>query len=102
MTDPTVRPWHLSGVWFDACKCTIPCPCSFAQPPTYGDCDGVLLWHIHEGNYGDARLDGLNVVMLASFVGNVWGEHSDAYGAVFLDERADEAQRGALQTIFGG
>ncbi|MFF5991020.1 DUF1326 domain-containing protein [Prauserella flavalba] len=102
MTDRSVQPWRLRGVWFDACKCTIPCPCSFAQPPTYGDCDGVLLWHVREGNYGDMRLDGLNVVMLASFVGNVWGEHSDAYGAIFLDERADEAQRGALQTIFGG
>jgi hypothetical protein len=40
--------------------------------------------------------------MLGSFVGNVWGEHSDAYAALFLDERADGAQREALQTIFGG
>jgi hypothetical protein len=102
MATPTAENWQLRGDWFDACKCPIPCPCSFAQPPTYGDCSGVLLWHIREGNYGDTRLDGLNVVMLASFVGNVWGEHRDAYAAVFVDERADEAQRGALQMIFGG
>jgi hypothetical protein len=94
--------WHLAGDWFDACKCAIPCPCSFAQPPTYGDCDGVLVWRVREGNYGDLRLDGLNVVMLASFTGNVWAEHSDAYGAAFIDERADEQQRAALGTIFGG
>lgn len=98
----TAQNWYLRGGWFDACKCTVPCPCSWAQPPTYGDCDGVLVWHITEGAYGDTRLDGLNVVMLGSFVGNVWGEHSDAYAAIFLDERAGEAQREALQTIFGG
>lgn len=101
-TTATIPGWHVAGDWFDTCKCTIPCPCSFAQPPTYGDCEGVLAWHIREGHYGDVRLDGLNVLMLGSWVGNVWGEHSDAYAAVFLDERADDDQRAALQMIFGG
>jgi hypothetical protein len=40
--------------------------------------------------------------MLASFVGNVWAEHTDAYAAIFMDASADEGQLGALQTIFGG
>ncbi|WP_114454632.1 DUF1326 domain-containing protein [Halopolyspora algeriensis] len=103
MTTSTIPKWHLEGDWFDACKCAIPCPCSFARPPTYGDCDGVLVWHVREGTYGDTRLDGLNVVMLGSFVGNVWsGEHTDPYAAVFFDERADDDQRVALQTVFGG
>ncbi|WP_214368139.1 DUF1326 domain-containing protein [Pseudonocardia sp. H11422] len=94
--------WHVAGGWFDVCKCSIPCPCSFAQSPTTGDCDGILVWHIREGRYGNTALDDLNVVLLASFVGNIWGEHSDEYAAVFLDERADESQREALQMIFGG
>lgn len=102
MSAPSVQEWRLKGVWFDACKCAVPCPCSFAQPPTYGDCDGVLLWKVEEGNYGETRLDGFNVAMLGSFVGNIWGEHSDAYAALFFDERADEHQRDALQLIFGG
>lgn len=102
MTETTVPRWHATGDWFDVCKCTIPCPCSFAQPPTYGDCEGVLAWHIREGSYGDVRLDGLNVLMLASFTGNIWGDHSDEYAAVFVDDRADDAQREALQMIFGG
>ncbi|MEV0115402.1 DUF1326 domain-containing protein [Streptomyces sp. NPDC050844] len=98
----TVPKWHASGDWFDTCKCNVPCPCSFAEPPTYGDCEGVLAWHVREGHYGDVPLDGLNVLMLGSFVGNVWGEHSDAYAGVFFDERADDAQREALQMIFSG
>ncbi|MDQ4118963.1 MAG: DUF1326 domain-containing protein [Actinomycetota bacterium] len=99
----TASRWHLRGRWFDACKCAIPCPCSFAQPPTYGDCNGILVWHIDEGRYGETALDQLNVAMLASFTGNLWtGEHTDPFAAVFLDERADQAQREGLQTIFGG
>ncbi|NGO08003.1 DUF1326 domain-containing protein [Streptomyces sp. HC44] len=101
-TTTTVPRWHVAGDWFDTCRCNVPCPCSFAQPPTFGECDGVLAWHIREGRYGDVPLDGLNVMMVASFVGNVWAEHSDAYAAVFFDERADDAQREALQMIFGG
>jgi hypothetical protein len=41
--------WKVSGDFFDVCKCNIPCPCEFAQAPTYGDCDGVLAWHIKKG-----------------------------------------------------
>ncbi|MDT0394191.1 DUF1326 domain-containing protein [Streptomyces edwardsiae] len=105
MTDhvTTGTRWRLAGDWFDVCKCAIPCPCTFAQPPTYGDCEGVLVWHVREGGFGDVRLDGLNVLMLGSFVGNPWtGTHSDPYAAIFLDERADDRQRAALETIFGG
>src|SRR5690606_15035081 len=105
MTDDvtTDTRWRLTGDWFDVCKCAIPCPCTFAQPPTYGDCEGVLVWHIREGSFGDVRLDGLNVLMLGSFTGNPWaGTHTDPYAAVFLDERADEQQRAALGAIFGG
>ncbi len=104
MTDtPTSPAWRLTGDWFDTCNCAIPCPCTFAQPPTEGDCDGVLVWHIREGHYGDLRLDGLNFVMLGTFTGNIWaGEATDAYAAFFVDERADEDQSAALGAIFSG
>ena len=26
--------WRVQGDWFDTCNCSIPCPCTFAQPPT--------------------------------------------------------------------
>ncbi|MEU8526234.1 MULTISPECIES: DUF1326 domain-containing protein [Streptomyces] len=101
-TTPTIPKWHVAGDWFDTCRCNVPCPCTFAQPPTFGECDGVLAWHVNEGRYGDVTLDGLNVMMLGQFTGNVWAEHSDAYAAVFLDERADDSQREALMMIFSG
>jgi hypothetical protein len=67
-----VPAWHAKGEWFDVCRCNVPCPCSWAQPPDDDYCDGVLVWHIREGRYGDVALDGLNVVAFASFKGNLW------------------------------
>jgi hypothetical protein len=94
--------WHVAGDWFDVCKCTVPCPCTFAQAPSEGDCEGVLAWHIREGRYGDVPLNGLNVVGLGAFEGNVWAGEAKVTVGMFLDERADERQREALQMIFGG
>ena len=93
--------WTLKGDWFDVCKCTIPCPCTFAQAPNTGDCEGVLAWHVRDGKYGDIRLNGLNLVGVSSFEGNVW-DGAKAIMGLFVDERADERQRQALATIFGG
>jgi drug/metabolite transporter (DMT)-like permease len=94
--------WYLKGDWFDVCNCRIPCPCTFAQPPTEGDCDGILAWHIREGRFGDVSLDGLNVVGLGRFEGNLWDGETKATMGIYMDEGADEGQREALQTIFGG
>jgi hypothetical protein len=57
-----VPQWRLEDDWFDVCKCTIPCSCTFAQAPSEGDCQGILAWHIREGRYTDVELDGLNVL----------------------------------------
>ena len=97
-----VDQWHVAGDWFDVCKCEVPCPCTFAQAPTYGDCEGILAWHIREGHYGDTRLDGLNVVALGVFEGNIWARMTKATMGMFMDERADDAQRQALTVIFSG
>ncbi|MGH3458744.1 DUF1326 domain-containing protein [Aeromicrobium sp.] len=95
--------WQARGQWFDVCRCDVPCPCSWAQAPDDNYCEGVLIWHVEDGRYGDVALDGLNVVGLGTFEGNPWeGTHTNPKLGVLLDERADEGQRGALQMIFGG
>jgi hypothetical protein len=94
--------WKLSGDFFDVCKCNIPCPCTFAQTPSYGDCDGVMAYHIRSGNYGQTQLDSLNVLVLDYFKGNVWAGETKVTCAFFFDERADKQQRDALQMIFSG
>jgi hypothetical protein len=67
------------------------------------DCEGILAWHIREGHFGDVTLEGLSVVMVGSFEGNLWtGEARNSAAGFFLDERTDGRQREALQTIFSG
>jgi hypothetical protein len=88
--------WKLSGDWFDVCKCSIPCPCEFAQTPTYGECDGVLAYHIKNGEYGKIPLTGLNVIAIGDFKGNIWAGNTKINFAMYFDERASEEQRDAL------
>jgi hypothetical protein len=95
--------WRLVGDWFDVCRCRVPCGCTFAQAPDEDECNAILAWRVREGNYGDVSLDGMNVVAVGSFVGNLWtGEARDSFMGWFIDERADDSQREALQAIFGG
>ena len=94
--------WWMKGDWFDVCSCNIACPCEFAQPPTDNKCEGVLAYHVREGAYGDVRLDGLNVLGLAQFTGNVWAGEAKISLGLFIDERGNEPQRQALQMVFSG
>jgi Protein of unknown function (DUF1326) len=61
----------------------------------------VLAYHIREGAYGNVRLDGLNVLAVAQFDGNIWtGEAHPSLG-LYIDARADERQRDALVAYLG-
>jgi hypothetical protein len=103
MATQGVPAWRVAGDWFDVCNCGIPCPCEFAQPPTYGDCEGVLAYRIREGGFGDVRLDGLSLIAIGQFEGNLWaGEAKGLRLGFVVDQRADERQREAIVTIFSG
>jgi hypothetical protein len=98
-----IQKWQVSGDWFDVCRCRVPCGCTFAQAPDDGTCEGILAWHIREGNYGDVKLEDLNIVGVGGFEGNIWaGEAKNSAMGFFIDERADESQREAIQTIWAG
>ena len=101
-TKNNVPKWKVSGDWFDVCKCNIPCPCEFAQAPTFEDCDGILAWHIKRGNFGDISLDGLNVLGLGSFKGNIWaGDGATKVSiALFFDEKSNERATGSSEHDF--
>jgi hypothetical protein len=98
----SVPKWKASGDFFDVCSCNIACPCTFAQSPTYGDCEAVLAYHIKNGHYGETSLDGLNVLALSYFKGNIWAGETKVSIAAYIDERGDQQQREALQMIFTG
>lgn len=96
--------WRLKGEWFDICSCSLPCPCTFAQAPTHGDCLFTLAWQVHEGHYGDIDLSGLGVVAIGEFKGNMWiGDPNATMTLMFyIDAKGDDDQRRALERIFVG
>jgi hypothetical protein len=101
-TATNIPNWKVSGDFFDVCKCNMPCPCTFAQSPSYGDCDGVLAYHIKNGQYGQTTLSDLNVLGLTYFKGNLWAGETKLSIGLFFDEKANPQQREALQMIFSG
>lgn len=92
--------WKLNGTYFETCNCDIACPCVFLSPPTQGDCTVLIGWHIDSGHFGDIGLDGLNVAFAVHSPGHMLEVQWNA--AIYLDDRADERQIEALQTIFSG
>jgi hypothetical protein len=92
--------WKMTGDILDNCNCDPGCPCLFYSDPTKGHCDSLWAFHTRTGNYGDVKLDGLNVVMVTMSPGNFWKGNLKA--AVYFDERANPKQREALETIFAG
>jgi hypothetical protein len=63
-------------------------------------CVVPMICHIREGFFNDVALDGLNFVMMidapAVMLEGNWR------AALYIDERADEDQRGAIQAILSG
>jgi hypothetical protein len=62
----------------------------------------VLAYHITEGAYGNMRLDGLNVLAVGQFEGNLWAREARLTLGLYIDEQADARQRDALQQVFSG
>jgi hypothetical protein len=96
--------WHIDGEYFESCNCELLCPCllSHAQAsPTETHCDVVLAIHIADGHWDDTvDLSGLNAVQALTTPGPM--SQGDGTLAVYLDARANDAQRGALELIFTG
>jgi len=92
--------WSVSGSYFEACNCDVVCPCTFLHPPTDGQCTVLLAWHIEKGKYGETALNGLNVALAAHAPGDMLKVKWNV--ALYVDEKATQAQRGALTQIFGG
>jgi hypothetical protein len=92
--------WNATGTYFEACNCNVGCPCVFTSDPTEGHCTVLLAWHVETGRHGDLSLDGMNVALAAYTPGNMLKTKWDV--ALYIDEKANPAQRDALTKIFAG
>ena len=81
--------WTAKGTLFEACSCSVPCPCNFGQPPTRGFCHTVYAYRLKSARYEGVTLDGL-----------VFGGGEGTAGAMgFVDARATPSQRPALEKL---
>lgn len=92
--------WQLKGTYFETCNCDVACPCVFLSAPTEGECRVLIAWHVDQGKDGDVDLSGLNVAMAIHSPGHMMTTKWRA--ALYLDERASQAQKDALMRIFAG
>jgi hypothetical protein len=63
-----------------------------------------MVYNIKKRSYGETSLNGLNVLALVSFKGNIWaGDGKTKLNmAIFFDEKSNDQQREALNMIFSG
>ena len=96
----TSAQWSIQGNYFESCNCETACPCVFLSPPTTGECTVLVAWHIDQGSFDEVSLDGLNVALAVHSPGHMIEVQWKV--ALYLDERASEAQKNALTQIFAG
>jgi hypothetical protein len=100
MATPQQVHWTIEADYLQACNCDYGCPCEFDAPPTQGFCEGIGVWRINRGRYGDVALDGLGLGIALHFPGPLHEGHGTL--VVLVDERANAPQREALLTIASG
>jgi hypothetical protein len=97
--------WRIRGSYFESCNCEAICPCrridgAAGGRSTHGVCMGVLSWLIEDGHADGLDLSGLPVALASRYSDDEPG--SPWTWALYLDARASNEQRTALEGIFTG
>lgn len=92
--------WLFKSETYDNCSCAVNCGCQFNLPSTHGYCQSAFVGNIVEGHFNDTPLAGLKWAALYKWPGEI--ADGDGKRQTIIDERADEAQRLALETIISG
>jgi hypothetical protein len=92
--------WVFKSETYDNCNCAVNCGCQFNLPSTHGYCQTAFVGNIVEGYFNDTPLAGLKWAALYKWPGEI--KDGNGKRQIVIDERADEAQRIALETILSG
>jgi len=97
--------WSIAGSYYESCNCQAVCPCRRLNgapggDSTYGVCQFLLSWNIHNGEADGVGLAGRQVVMAGFYrdadPGKPWSIK------LFIDERAEPEPYRQLERIFLG
>ena len=92
--------WKVTGQYFESCNCDSVCPCIFLAPPTEGFCEALVGWHIEKGHLDGVELNDLNVSAWLHSPGSLTDGNWRL--ALYIDERATEAQKDAISALWSG
>jgi hypothetical protein len=97
--------WRLAGTYLESCNCEAICPCRRINGvpggrSTYGVCLFALSWLVEEGQVGAVDVSGLAVALAGRYSDDEPGSPWDF--VLYLDERASDEQRSALEDVFTG
>jgi hypothetical protein len=92
--------WEFKSHTYDNCDCSVSCGCQFNEPSTHGNCLFAYVGTVVEGHFNGTPLVDLNWSLLCKFPGEI--EEGNGKRQIIIDERANEAQRNALETIISG
>jgi hypothetical protein len=90
----------MKADYVETCNCDFGCPCNFNGFPTYGFCRALILYHIQTGNYGDVKLDGLDVVTALSWPKAI--HEGNGTAQLYATKDSNQEQRQAVIAIFSG
>ena len=99
-SETTPRRFSVRGLYVAACRCEVTCPCIFLSAPSAGSCAAIDAWHIDTGQFEGTPLDGLNAALAVYIPGHLLKGNFRV--GVYVDQRANAAQRAALDAIFTG
>ena len=92
--------YELEGKLLEVCDCNVLCPCWIGEDADNGTCDGVVCYHMEKGTIDGVDVSGLTIGLVARIPGNIFAGNWKA--AVFVDDRASDAQEAALLNVFSG
>ena len=100
MSTPINIKWHITGYEISNCNCAWGCPCQFNALPTHGRCEGIAVWQVREGYFGDTRLNGTRFAGIGWFPGPI--HEGNGTIQIIIDEQATPEQREALIKLSSG
>jgi hypothetical protein len=95
--------WQLRGRYAENCSCEAVCPCTWSglsAKATSDRCNFVLVMHIDDGDLDGVDVGGLTFALVGDTPA-LMSEGNWRMG-VYVDERADDAQRAKLTALVSG
>jgi hypothetical protein len=95
-----VERWWMKGEVLGPCNCDWGCPCNFDVAPSYGHCEGIYVYRVGEGRYGELSLDGLTYAHVGRSPGPI--HEGNMTSLLIVDEGTTPEQGETLELLWKG